>query len=330
MGDGSAGSGAAGGGNASGQGQSQGWGNTPGTGQSTSETTQSQQSGERPGQAKGGDITGESQTIASFEKSEKTETQEMDDYRPVKDYIREKYKDEHFDDDEKVDRKAYRYIRDLEQYQKDNQEANKRISELFHQYPELIATFQDMDKGADFAEALAINLDPEQRKLFREKYFLDDYTPETEQWAKKKTEREAKYKERQKWQEQYIQNRKESAEALKQFFEENKIDEKAGLEFAKKADEVLTSVYNGKIDKAFLGMLHKALMFDQAVKEAQEVAEVRGRNEAADGKVEKLPVTDGLPELAKGGETKKPDAMPEAQKMIFDIIDQHNKRNNKF
>lgn len=269
----------------------------------------------------------ETQTVA-----EHAETEEpADDYVPIRDYIRQQYKDEQFDDDDKVDRKAFRHIKDLETYRERNRDANKKVMTLFAAHPELVGALQDMDAGADFAEALALNLSPEQRKVMRETILADDYKPQKETWQQKKTEREAKFTERQKWSESYAENRKQSANNLKEFAEENKLDQAGVEEFAKYADEILANVYNGRVDKAFLNALHKARVADKQIADAAKVAEVRGRNAAISEKATKEePQGDGLPDLAKGGETREKPKMSEGQAMITDLVDGFNKRTKKF
>lgn len=262
------------------------------------------------------------------------ETKEVvgdDDYVPIRDYIRNQYKDEQFDNDDMVDRKAYRHIKDLEGYREKNRDANKKVMTLFAAHPELVGALQDMDEGADFAEALALNLSPEQRKALREQVLADDYTPQKETWAQKKQEREAKFAEKQKWTESYSENRKISSNNLKEFAAENKLDQ-AGMEnLAKFADNVLAEVYNGKVSKQFLATMLKAMNADGEIAKAAEVAEVKGRNAAISEKATKAePVGDGLPDLSKGGETKQPPNLSEGESMVFNLIDKHKAKEKKF
>lgn len=281
---------------------------------------------------------GEESVQASFEKAETqtisqepTETEGEDDYVPIRDYIRKQYKEEQFDDDDKVDRKAYRHIKDLEGYRDKNREANKKVMTLFAAHPELVGALRDMDEGADFAEALALNLSPEQRKALREQVLADDYKPQKETWQQKKVEREQKFQERQKWTESYTQNRKISADNLKAFAAENKLDQSGMESLAKFADAALADVYNGKVSKQFLSAMFKAMSADTEIAKAAQVAEVKGRNAAAGEKAAKLdPVGDGLPDLGKGGETKDAPKRSEGESMIFDMVDKYKKNTERF
>lgn len=291
------------------------------------QTAQAQAGGEGGQQTAG---TGGESVQASFEKAA-TQTISEDDYTPVKDYIRKQYQDEQFDDDDQVDRKAYKHIKDLEKYRTDNREANKKVMTLFNAHPELVDALRDMDEGADFAEAIALNLDPEQRKVLREVVLADDYVPQKENWKQKKTEREAKFAEKQKWTESYSENRKISANNLKEFATENSLDQTAMEGVAKYADQVLADVYNGKVSKQFLAMIHKAMNADAEIAKAAQVAEVKGRNAASVGKAEKAdPVGDGLPDLAKGGETKQAPKRSEGENMVFGLVDGFKKKTEKF
>jgi len=269
----------------------------------------------------------ETKEVVGDEKPEEAE----DDYVPPRDYIRKKYADEQFDDDDKVDRKAYKHIKDLESYQDRNRDANKKVMTLFNAHPELVGVLQDMDAGADFAESLALNLSPDQRKHLREVVLSDDFKPENETWATKKTEREQKFTERQKWSETYATNRKESTTALKEFATENNLDQTGLEDFARYADSILANVYNGKVDKGFLNALHKARTADAQISKAAQVAEVKGRNAAiAEKAIKADPEGDGLPDLSKGGETKDKPKMSESDQMFSSLIDGFKQRSERF
>jgi hypothetical protein len=324
-------------------------GQSAGNAGSQGESTQSQQApaqtegvteGKTEGAQGGGQPAGEGgESIQqSFDKAGTDtmnhETKEVvgdDDYRPVKDYIREKYKDDGLDDDDKADRKAYRHIKDLETYQQKNREANQKVMTLFNAHPELVGALQDMDEGADFTEALALNLDAEQRKVLREVVLADDYIPKNEKWAEQKKQREQQFTDRQKWTESYAENRKIAAQNLREFAEENKLDQAGLEEFAKYADQILADVYNGKVDKGFLNALHRARTADSQIQQASKVAEVKGRNEAIKEKVTKAtPTGDGLPDLSKGGETKPVPKADEGTRMITNLVDGYNRQHERF
>lgn len=259
------------------------------------------------------------------------DTETEDEYVPIRDYIKQKYKDEQFDDDDKVDRKAYRHIKDLESYQDRNRDANKKVMTLFAAHPELVGALRDMDEGADFSEALALNLSPEQRKALRESVLTDDYKPQKETWQQKKTERDQKFQEKQQWTESYTQNRKISADNLKAFATENKLDQPAMESLAKFSDSILADVYNGKVSKPFLAAMHRAMNADSEITKASQVAEVKGRNAAAAEKAEKAdPVGDGLPDLSKGGETKVAPKLSDGENMVFNLVDKYNKNTERF
>lgn len=323
--------GAAGGAASTGAAAGQAAGNT--AGQQATQTSQAPQ-------AQGGDeatagMDGES-VQQSFDKAEtQTINQEHDtpedDYVPIRDYIRNQYKDEQFDDDDKVDRKAYRHIKDLESYRDRNRDANKKVMTLFAAHPELVGALRDMDEGADFSEALALNLSPEQRKALREQILADDYRPQKETWQQKKVERDKQFQERQKWTESYSENRKISANNLKEFASENKLDQ-AGMEnLAKFADAALADVYNGKVSKQFLSAMLKAMSADTEIAKAAQAAEVKGRNAAAAEKATKAePMGDGLPDLGKGGETKQAQKRAEGEDMIFGLVDKYKKKTERF
>lgn len=306
---------------------------TAGQSASNADGQQSTAAKKTQGSEQSAGMGGEESVQASFEKSEiqTINRDDNDDYVPIRDYIKQKYKDEQFDDDDKVDRKAFRHIKELESYQNRNKDANQKIVTLFSAHPELVGTLRDMDEGADFSEALALNLSPEQRKELREQILSDDYKPQKETWQQKKVERDKMFQERQKWTDSYTENRKISSDNLKTFATENKIDQ-AGLEnLAKFSDSVLTDVYNGKVSKQFLTAMFKAMNADSEISKAAQIAEVKGRNSAAAEKAAKLePQGDGLPDLGKGGETKQTPKRTEGEDMIFDLVDKYKKNTERF
>lgn len=298
-------------------------------GQQSTATAQTAQGGEH---TEGTD--GEESVQASFEKAEKqtiSHDDGEDEYVPIRDYIKQRYKDEKFDDEDQVDRKAYRHIKDLESYQIRNRDANKKVMTLFAAHPELVGTLRDMDEGADFSEALALNLSPEQRKLLREQLLADDYKPQKETWQQKKVERDQQFQEKQKWTESYSQNRKISATNLKEFAAENKLDQSGVENLAKFADTILADVYNGKVSKQFLLAMYRAMNAESDISKAAQVAEVKGRNAAAGERNAKLdPQGDGLPDLGKGGETKQATKRSEGDEMIFGLVDKYKKNTERF
>lgn len=310
-----------------------------GEGQSVGQQAQAAQAQTAQGGEQAAGTGGEQSVQQSFDKAAtqtisqpEAETQEgEDDYVPIRDYIKKQYKDEQFDNDDMVDRKAYRHIKDLEGYREKNRDANKKVMTLFAAHPELVGALRDMDEGADFSEALALNLSPEQRKALRESILADDYKPQKETWQQKKLERDTKFTEKQKWTESYSENRKLSANNLKEFATENKLDQPAMENLAKFADGVLSDVYNGKVSKPFLAMVLKSMNADSEISKAAQVAEVKGRNAAINEKAERAdPVGDGLPDLGKGGETKQPTKRTDGENLIFNMVDNFKAKNEKF
>ena len=146
-----------------------------------------------------------------------------------------------------------------------------------------------------------------------------------------KQEREKKFTERQQWTQSYAENRKISANNLKEFATENKLDQSKMEGLAKFADGVLADVYNGKVSKQFLAAMLKAMNADAEIAKAAQVAEVKGRNAAISEKAAKQePVGDGLPELSKGGETKSPAKRTDGEQMVFSLVDKFKKNTERF
>lgn len=303
----SAGNAAAGAGAAAGQGDS---------GQAQGAQAQQQQ------QAAAGENTTQAAEMPSVLNT--TEGEDGDDNLSFHDFVRKQFPDEKFEDDDGLLKHAKKHMKGLLEYQKTNRERNKKVTQMLHSHPELVAILQDLDAGADMRVAIARHFDPANLSV-------DDNEPDYDAWKKAAEDRQKKFTERQQWQDTYAKNRKESGEIFKQFAVDTKMDQPKAQEFAEKVDGILTDVYNGKLSRQFLDAMHKALMFDQAVEQAKEIGKVAGRNEQIAAKIakEEAPKGDGLPDLKKSGEINEAE-LPEGIKMMAGLVDDFNAKRQRF
>lgn len=254
-----------------------------------------------------------------------TETgEDGDDNLSFHDYVRQQFPDEKFEDDDGVLKRAKKHIKELSDYRTKNKEANQKVNQMLHAHPELVDVLRDLDAGADMRVALA-------RHFSAEDLAVEEGEPDYEAWKTANTERQKRFEEKRQWQESFAKNRKEAGEVFSQFATDNKMDQAKAQEFAEKTDAILTDVYNGKISRQFLDTMYKALMFDQAVKQANEVGKVAGRNEKIEAKIVKDQEQkgDGLPNLQKTGEMTETE-MPEGFEMMGKLVDDFNSKRQRF
>lgn len=271
-------------------------------------------SGEATGEANAATAqtqTSESQVAETTEEaSDETEHKEeaTKELHKLQKKLQEKHKDRKFEKDSDYFDVLDEELLGHEKYYEENTKSNEKIIDLFESNPELGDILRDMDKGATFIEALARNVDLDSITPFE-----DD--PDYDGWEKAKTERMSKLKERKDFQKKYDENLKVSVKVFQDYGKERGWDAAKAKDFTGKIDAVMGELSNGVISKAFLDMMHKGLNYDQDIKDAEETAVIKGRNETIEVKRNETEKTgDGLPKVAATGESEV-DAPKEEQVM---------------
>lgn len=203
-------------------------------------------------------------------------------------------------------------LEELRKYKEANTKANERLLEIFDEYPELAGIIRDLDKGADLRVALARHLDIDELKP------LDD-EPNVDDWKKAREERLNKRKERETFSQRMEENINFSRAEIEAFKKENNLNEQQAQGFFDTVNNLLDQIFEGKVDRKFLSMLHKAQNADKMAEEARKMGEIKGKNEKIEAMKEesKKKAGDGLPSLGKGANTGAP---PEPRKVKTDAF----------
>jgi hypothetical protein len=203
------------------------------------------------------------------------------------DIAKDLFPEREFESDQERIEAIKEHVQELSEYKGKASEREAKFMELFNDNPDLVDLIHLVGLGANVEEALPFitgdtDIDIEDAKV---------------EWQKKAAEKAKARKEQQGRTEEINKNLKKSFDEVESYAKENKWDDKTTANFLTEVDKLMGDVAYGRISKDIITKLHKALIHDQAVKEAAETAEVRGRNEA---------ITD----IKTKGKTKTGDGLP--------------------
>lgn len=203
------------------------------------------------------------------------------------------YPDRQFESDDDYDNLSDEYLSSRE-------EADNTLFALFDQHPVIMEILADLKDGSEVPEALARHYSPEEltRKEGDKNY---------DKWVANNAEREKKMADRLAQETEIENNLDKTAQALKEFADENGLDETGLGDFVNGIQGVFDAYNMGIISKETLSLLQKGQKYDadMAAKEEEKAASfeegvIQGRNEQIAAK--KMPKDDGIPILAGGGE----------------------------
>jgi hypothetical protein len=234
--------------------------------------------------------------------------------------IKQSLPDQELEGDDAYLEAAITHIDTLETYQKENDEANRKVVEVLEQQPEIGSILSDMVQGASFEEALARNIDIESIQPAKG-------DPDYEKWAKAKADRIKRMEEARGFEKKLVESRKVSLENVATFQKEKGLSDTERTQFTTKINTILTDVLeDGKITPEFLDVMYKGLAFQEAIDTARKQGEIRGKNEAIDQKkATRATQDDGLPTLTSQGPTKPRKADP-----ITTGLENYNKNYRRF
>ena len=234
--------------------------------------------------------------------------------------IKQSLPDQELEGDDAYFEAAINHIDELETYQKENDEANRKVVEVLEQQPEIGSILSDMVQGASFEEALARNIDIESIQPAKG-------DPDYEKWAKAKADRIKRMEEARGFEKKLVESRKVSLENVATFQKEKGLSDTERTQFTTKINTILTDVLeDGKITPEFLDVMYKGLAFQEAIDSARKQGEIRGKNEAIDQKkATRATQDDGLPTLTSQGPTKPRKADP-----ITTGLENYNKNYRRF
>lgn len=204
------------------------------------------------------------------------ETEEIIELSPFKQKLKSRYPDREFETDEDWDNAGLELAETIEKYGS----SEEAINAVFTAHPELFQIFADLLDGASLPIAFNRNLDIED---FMPKEGDDDF----EEVSKIYSEKKAKRAKNEETQAEVDKNAAESWERVDAF-----IAEKGLTEEQKQAiiDQIYLNYENllyGKITPEMLDGAYKALNYDSDINAAAKAAEINGRNQNIQKKIEK-------------------------------------------
>jgi len=194
---------------------------------------------------------------------------------------------------------ADEYISELEAFKEKSIAEQQEIMDIIDQNPVLARILTDLGAGASLNVALARHVDPEDLQA-------QEGDPDYEAWAENSRQRKEEATQRNKWMEEVAANEEMSKAEMQAFADESGMEPDEVAEFFEFLNNTLTEIYNGKINRTTLKMLHKAFKHDETVKDAMESGKVMGRNEKIVASRAKTDEIDGLPKITPAGDGTKP------------------------
>ena len=239
--------------------------------------------------------------------------------RPLMDRMKNLYPDREFTDDELES--AVMEEMDKMQGFKDS---NDRLVAMFDENPELLAVMRDVAKGASLPVAIARNIDLDEIKPI-------EGDPDYEEWNKAAEGRKTSAMNRKKMADELSANLEMSSKEVQAFAEENGYDEEKVNQLLTDIDAFVGDVVMGKLTKNTLSKLMKAIEFETAVAEAEELGTIKGKNEAhLEKKVKKEKETgDGMPALTATGSPMKPEVKPQPKDPFMEAMDEETTKRRK-
>jgi len=250
------------------------------------------------------------------------EKETVEPYKPTHKYfdnLKESYPDREFNSDDDVDSAFDEYMNDHVQYRKRGDQANKQLNDFFESEPQVMeAVRESINDGVPFNVALAKHFSPEDFTLNEG----DDRYADFDANRKSRDEKLAQKRERT---ETFDKNFKESVTTLETFMKEEGMDLETKNDMMTKYDEMMQEMFSGKITQDTLRGIQRMVQFEQAVADATETGEIKGKNQNITAKMatESKPKGDGVPALKSGGEVKE---APKQTSPIDSIVDYANSK----
>jgi len=244
------------------------------------------------------------------------------------DRLIKEFPDRKFASDDEYEASHEEYVKNLEGYRERGTIANQKLVALFEAEPQIADVVSEMIRGATMRSALA-------RHIGAEDLVPEEGDPDYSVWDKNTKERLERIEKSNKFNQEFNENVEFSVKSIHEFAEENKLPPEEAEKILGEFNDMLKDIYRGKITKETLTKITKAVKHDEAVKEAikdaKEEGEIKGKNEAVKAKkeVESLKKDDGIPALKKTGDTiEETPEKPEQAQIIDRIFGAAKKRSN--
>lgn len=194
----------------------------------------------------------------------------------------------------------------LEVIKSDLKEKSEFIEKAKKWNDELVNLFEQNPEVAEFTKAVINGTDP---KVAAAIYISETLAPEegeqgSEEYKKEMSKRKEQAEKQEKDKKEFIANIEKSDAIIKEFAKENNINEKELKPFLEDLSNELISFNKGIATKSFLLTVLKGKNFDKKIKEAEDAAYLRGKNEKIKLVAAKKNDGDGLPSIKSG---TKPD-----------------------
>jgi len=239
------------------------------------------------------------------------------------DRLSKEYPDREFKSDEDYENTHEEYVKNLEGYRERGTIANQKLVALFEAEPQIADVITAMIGGATLRSALA-------RHIGTEDLVPEEGDPDYSIYEKNNQERLERIERTNKFNQEFNENVDFSANSIKEFATENNLEPEEAEKILGEFDDMLKDIYRGRITKETLTKIMRAVKHDEAVKEAKEEGEIKGKNEAIKAVTEKeTPKGDGMPILTKTGDTTEEEpTKPDEAKIIDRIFEGAKKRSN--
>lgn len=223
-------------------------------------------------------------------------TQEVKPRHPFYDRIKGMNPDREFADDDEYLSAADEKLTEHEEYRTRNDEANKVIIEALYAEPVLAQVLEDVGKGADLVEALALYISPEDLMEAAK-------SSNPEKWGEKKAAREANRAAHQSFMDEVNANTAASQKVIQEWSDKRGLDPDAMTEFINEVGAAMSDLFKGKVTPQFLDSMYEAKTKPDDLAAVAETAEIKGRN----ANIEELTAKengskgDGLPAITSMG-----------------------------
>lgn len=227
--------------------------------------------------------------------------------------IRTNFPDSNYDEDEDgYYRDALSRMDALEKDSKTLKDLTSKLETRLGADPQEAEVMLDWLDGVDIRTAIARHMGAEALSA------PEEGSEEYESWKKAGDDRRKELDDMKAKVDEYRTNAEASAAALKEFAQENGLDEEQAAELERYiAEEFLPNIYAGKLGKDFYGFIQHGRNYDADIEGAREQGRVDGRNEKIEAEKKHLEGS-GLPSAKSGGNVaEEVDAKPANKTVDF-------------
>jgi len=260
--------------------------------------------------------------VEGEEKTEKEKTEEVKKHKYA-DRLSKEFPGREFKSSEEEEAGFDDYLKNIEGYRERGIVANQKLVALFEAEPQIADVISSMIGGATLRSALA-------RHIGSEDLVPEEGDPDYKAWDENTKQRLERIEKTNKFNQEFNDNLEFSRQSVDAFATENNLKPEEAEKILGEFDNMLQDIYRGRITKETLAKIVRAVKHDEAVQEAKEEGEIKGKNEAVKAEKEKVaPKDDGLPVITGTGETtEETEERPEQATIIDRIFESSKKRSN--